>query len=49
LKLTQKRDRHFLHEYGTSTAPDLPGLDMERTFHFFEFDEATATAIYVEA
>jgi hypothetical protein len=49
LRLRQMRDEHFLHECGISMAPDLPGLDVARVFHFFEFDEATGTAIYVEA
>jgi len=48
LKLRQKRDLHFLHECGIATASDWPDLDAERTFHFLEFNEAMATAIYVE-
>jgi hypothetical protein len=49
LILRQKRDEHFLQVCGISTTPEVPGLDTARTFRFFEFDEATATAVYVEA
>jgi hypothetical protein len=48
LKLRQMRDEQFLRECGISKAAGLPGLDMDRTFLFFEFDEETSTAIYVE-